>query len=153
MRALIIYISIHHSNTGKIARAMADILAADLLQAGQADVNTLSNYDLVGFGSGIYFGRHHKNLFQLIDKLPPVKHKKAFVFSTSGIGEIPLINDFNRPLKKKLLEKGFDIAGVFSCRGFDTYGPMDVIGGMMKGRPNARDLKEAERFARALLEK
>lgn len=61
-----------------------------------------------------------------------------------------LFNDFDKPLKEKLLEKGFDIIGEFSCRGFDTYGPWKLIGGKNKGRPNGKDLEKAKEFGKSL---
>jgi len=47
-------------------------------------------------------------------------------------------------------EKGLTVVGEFSCRGFDTYGPMKLIGGIARGRPSAQDLHDAEEFAKAL---
>jgi len=129
---------------------MSNALNAELLQVEQVDVNVLAEYDLIGFGSGIYYGKYHKSLLELIDKLPVLENKKAFIFSTSGLRKIPFIHDFDKPLKEKLLEKGFDIIGEFSCRGFDTYGASKIIGGLHKGRPNEEDLKQAEHFARGL---
>ncbi|MCI2427102.1 flavodoxin, partial [Candidatus Acetothermia bacterium] len=62
MKALIIYLSVHHNNTEKVARVLAKALDADLLKVREADAAILKQYDLIGFGSGIYFGRHHKSL-------------------------------------------------------------------------------------------
>ena len=31
----------------------------------------------------------------------------------------------------------------FQCRGFDTFGPFEKIGGVAKGHPNEKDLSEA----------
>lgn len=132
---------------------MAKALNAELLQAEQAkvDANVLSGYDLVGFGSGIYYGKHHESLFYFVDRLPAPENKRAFIFSTSGIGMPPFIYDFHKPLKKKLLEKGFDVIGEFSCRGWDTFiRVLNIVGGINKGRPNKKDLRRAEDFARGL---
>ena len=130
---------------------MANALGADLLQVQQADANVLEQYDLIGFGSGIYFGKHHKSLFDFVDRLPAMKNKKAFIFSTSGLRKIPFIHDFDKPLREKLQRKGFDIIGEFSCRGLDTYRATKLVGGINKGRPDARDFEQAQDFARALL--
>ncbi len=158
MKTLIIYISIHHSNTEKIAEAMAEILDAKLINPREVDIDSLSEYDLIGFGSGIYFGKHHKSLFKLADKLPVFKGKKSFIFSTSGVSNWQnIINNtlnrtlhFHNPLKKELLKKGFNIIGKFDCRGWDTVGPFELIGGINKGSPDEKDFKEAENFARVL---
>jgi flavodoxin len=150
MKALMIHISVHHGNTERVAVTMAKILDADLVQVNQVDTNMLERYDLIGFGSGIYFGKHHESLLDFVDKLPVVKNRKAFIFSTSGLRKIPFVHDFDKPLKKKLQRKGFDITGEFSCRGLDTYRATKLVGGINKGRPDANDLKQAEDFARGL---
>jgi flavodoxin len=150
MKTLVVYVSVHHGNTGKVAEVMANILEADLLQVKELDASMLERYDLIGFGSGIYFGRHHESLLSFVDTLPMFTNKKAFMFSTSGLRKIPLIHDFDRPLREKLQGKGFDIVEGFSCRGLDTYRATKLVGGINKGRPNARDLRNAENFARNL---
>ena len=150
MKALVIYISVHHGNTEKIAKVMANALDADLLQVKQMNASMLEQYDFIGFGSGIYFGKYHKSLLDFADTLPMLRNKITFIFSTSGLRKIRFIHDFSKPLKEKLQRKGFDVIGEFSCRGFDTSWAAMIVGGINKGRPNARDLKQAEDFARAL---
>ncbi len=150
MNALVIYNSIHHGNTEKVARVVADVLEAKLVKPHEVDLKDIEEYDLIGFGSGIYYQKHHRSLFKLIEKLSVVKNKKAFIFSTSGMRENKIIHAFNRPLRRKLLQKGFTIIGDFSCRGLHTYGPFKLVGGINKGRPNEEDLKKAEEFARRI---
>lgn len=148
MKTLIIYVSMHHGNTEKIAKAMAKVLNADITKLSEAKATILKHYDLIGFGSGIYYGKHSKELLNFIDRLDNQKGKMAFVFSTSGIGIIPLINDFKKFLQKKLLKKGLKIIGEFNCKGWDTY-PLIVkpFGGINKNRPNKKDTENAKRFA------
>jgi flavodoxin len=152
MKALMIYVSVHHGNTEKVAKVMANVLGADLLQVRQVDASMLDRYDLIGFGSGIYFGKHHESLLDFVDRLPVGRNKKGFIFSTSGLRKIPLVHDFDKPLTRRLQRKGFDIIGEFSCRGLDTYRATKLVGGVNKGRPDANDLKQAEDFARGLKE-
>ena len=152
MKTLLIYISIHHGNTEKIAKVMSEVFDVKLLKFDEVSIDMLSEYDLVGFGSGIYFFKHHKALLNLAENLPYL-NKKVFVFSTRGIGPVWF---YHRTLKKKLLKKGFNIVGEFSCKGFDThlfdkYIPfLKFIGGLNKGRPNKRDLEKARDFAKTL---
>lgn len=150
MNTLIIYSSRHHKNTEKIARTMASALNAQLVNLKEADTPALADYDLIGLGSGIYWGKHDRRILDLVDNLPLQNNKKAFVFSTSGLNESRVLNNFNRRLKRKLREKGFTIIGAFSCRGFDTVGPLILIGGLNKGRPNENDLEAAADFAKGL---
>lgn len=151
MKTLIIYNSVHHHNTEKIAKAMAEVLNAKLTKPENIDLKSINEYDLIGFGSGIYFSIHHESLFNILDKMPKMKNKKAFIFATSGSWHIKFCNDFNAPLRKKLESKGFDIIGTFSCRGYDTIGPFKLIGGLHRGRPNEKDIQEAKEFASNLI--
>jgi flavodoxin len=153
MKTLIIYASVHHGNTERVAQVMANILDADLLQVQRVDASVLERYDLIGFGSGVYVGKHHESLLDLVDGLPVMRDKKAFIFSTSGLRKMRFIHNFDRSLKEKLQRKRFDIIGQFSCRGYDTSQAAMVVGGINRGRPDARDLQRAEDFARSLKNK
>ena len=46
--------------------------------------------------------------------------------------------------------KGYRIVDEFQCKGFNTNSFMRFFGGMNKGRPNAKDLKNAEECAQKL---
>jgi len=149
MNAIIVLFSYHHKNTEKVAQVFASNLGAEIINPNQVDPNNLSTYDLVGIGSGIYFGKHHKVILDLADKLPQVSNKKAFIFSTSGqTGNTT--PKFHKQLREKLQSKGFEVIGEFNCGGFDTYGLLKIAGGLNKGRPNENDLKQAETFAQNL---
>jgi flavodoxin len=91
-RTVILCDSVHHQNTAKIAQAIAEPLAAAVLEPEHATPIQLDQYDLIGFGSGVYFGRLHPALFAWLDKLPDklpaeanTSNKPAFIFSTSGL--------------------------------------------------------------------
>jgi flavodoxin len=150
VKALVNYVSVHHGNTAKVAKVIADVLDADLVNVKQADVSMLERYDLIGFGSGVYFGKLHKTLLDFVETLPLLTNRRAFVFSTSGLRRMAFIHDFTKPLKVRLQHKGLYIVGDFSCRGFDTSWAALLVGGINRGRPNASDLELAENFARAL---
>jgi flavodoxin len=110
MKNLIVYESIHHGNTEKIGKAMAEYLNADLIKTNDINVNTLKDYDLIGFGSGIYNGKLHKNVLDLIEKSPTLSNKKAFIFSTSGQGKVK----YNNTIKQTLKEKAIEVVGSFA---------------------------------------
>ena len=65
MKNLIIYISIHHENTEKVAKAIAEVLNAELVKVYDVDITAVSKYDLIGFGSGMYSKKPHKDLLSL----------------------------------------------------------------------------------------
>jgi flavodoxin len=148
MKPIIVYESVHHQNTLKVAEAIASVLGAKLVKASEADTEEIEKCSLVGFGSGIYFWRHHKNLLEFAEKLKKVND--YFIFSTRGA---PSLGNFRSSLKKILKTKGGKDLGEFSCAGWDTFGPLQAIGGIAKGRPNKRDLEKAKEFAKNLVSK
>ena len=148
MKSLIVLVSYHHNNTKKIADVMAKVLDAQIKSPEQTNPDELQQYDLIGFGSGIYASRHHRTLRKFVDQLPNIVNKKAFIFSTCA-------NTKNSPkyhsnLRESLQSKGYIIVGEFNCAGLNTWGPFKLIGGTKKGRPNSDDLKLAEEFASKL---
>ena len=147
MKTLIIYQSVHQMNTEKVAKAMAEAINADLRKIEEVEPAMLEDYDLIGFGSGIFFGKHHETLLNFVSGLPP-QGKAAFIFSTSG-GALKIMH---RDLRAALTQKGFAIKGEFTCPGFEMYGIFKLIGGFRKGRPNAKDLDKARAFAKGLLQ-
>lgn len=152
MKSIVILYSYHHRNTEKVAKAIAGVLGADIKWSEDVNPEELREYDLVGFGSGVYSAKHHESLLELADKLSEVTDKKAFLFSTSGItGETKAAKDHSS-LREKLQSKGYQIVDEFQCKGFNTNSFLKLFGGINKGRPNTEDLKHAEEFAQNLHE-
>ena len=149
-RSILVLFSYHHNNTRKIAEVFAEVLEAQIRTPQEIGPEELQQYDLIGFGSGIYGGEHHRDLLDLADRLPSVVGKKVFLFSTSYDTRIELIHS---SLKKRLEPKGYIIVDEFNCGGFNTNSFLKYFGGLNKGRPNAEDLKHAEGFAQGLKRK
>ncbi len=152
MKAVIVCASVSHGNTRRVAEAMGQILSARVVEPGQVDPAELSACDLVGFGSGIFSGRFHPRLREFVrsvERVERVERRRAFVFATSGLPE-PGFRPFTRPLARGLEQKGFEVVGTFSCRGFDTWLPFRLVGGINKARPDAGDLAAAHTFAQGL---
>ncbi|MFW6449543.1 MAG: flavodoxin family protein [Nanoarchaeota archaeon] len=155
-RVLLVCQSIHHGNTIKIAKAIAEVLNAEIITPSEINSVNLGKYSLIGMGSGIYWGKHHQSILKLADKMPTLKNKRIFIFSTSGISNAfnlflnitNLAFHFHTSLRRKL--KDAVIVGEFNCKGFDTYGILKFSGGVSKGRPNEMDLKRAKSFAENL---
>ncbi|MFY9920391.1 MAG: flavodoxin family protein [Mycobacterium sp.] len=152
MKSLIVCVSISNGNTRRVADRLAEVLNAEVVEPEAVDLAALHEYDLVGFGSGIYFNAVHSRLRRLIRRLPHVDGGRAFTFFTSGGPEVPLVG-YSRPIRHQLASAGFDVLDSFSCRGLDTVGPLRFIGGVNKGRPNDRDLNRAAAFALRLRER
>ena len=143
-KVLIVCQSIHHGNTLKVARVIAEQLNADIKKPSEVEPADINKYDLVGFGSGMYNGKHHISLFKLVENLKVQNNKKAFIFSTASI----CVKKMHEPLRQELISKGFDIIDEFICRGFIDYSFIKYFfGGLNKKRPNEKDLAKAKNFA------
>ncbi len=130
---------------------MAEVLNAEIKMPDQINPDELQEYDLVGFGSGIYSAKHDESLLELADVIPEVNNKNAFIFSTAGItGKSKSAKDHSK-LREKLVSKGYTVIDEFQCKGFNTNSFLRLFGGMNKGRPNTEDLKNAEEFAKSLI--
>jgi flavodoxin len=150
MRSVLVLLSYHHNNTRKVAEVFASVLDAPVRAPKEMVPEELRQYDLVGFGSGIYDGKHHIDLLTLADRLPSVDGQKVFLFSTSFDRRIDQIHS---ALRVKLESKGYTVLDEFNCGGFNTNSFLKFFGGINKGRPNAEDLKRAEEFAQGLKRK
>ena len=150
LKILIIYASFHNKNTEKIANEMGNELSAKIIPFSMANVKEIQEADLVGFGSGVYFFKFHRLLNKFIEDIPTMNNKKTFIFSTSGIKRNILFNRAHEHFSDLLKSKGFNVIAHFNCLGFDYNGPLNLIGGINKGRPNEKDLKNARLFAKNL---
>ena len=151
-RTLIAYVSVSHGNTARIAHAIGDVLNAELLEPELVDPAQLSRYDMLGVGSGIYGSTPHPRLRHFVQHLPAGNGTAAFTFTTSGFGRSQS-RPWEAPLDGLLRDRGYDVIGSFDCRGFDTWLPLRLIGGINKGRPNEDDLTRAREFALDLAER
>ena len=147
MRSLLVLYSYHHNNTRKVAEVFASVLDAQIRAPKEIGPEELQQYDLIGFGSGIYDGKHHKDILALAESLPTVSSNNVFIFSTSYDSRIESIHS---ALRAKLVSKGYTIVDEFNCGGFNTNSFLKYFGGVNKGRPNGEDLKLAEDFAQGL---
>lgn len=152
MKTLVVCVSVSHGNTRKIAEAIGQELAARVVEPEQIDAADLADYDLIGFGSGIFGMAFHRRLYDFVNGLPSEQGKKAFVFATRGGPQLTSFFYMSQ-MVRILRAKGFDVVGTFSCLGFDTWLPLRLVGGLNRGRPNDRDLDAARSFAAGLAKK
>ena len=144
MKAIIVYASVHHGNTRKVAEAIAAACGAELLDAVAVKQKDLSGYDLIGFASGIYAGRFHQAVMDFARENLP-QDKTIFYLMTSAMNR-----DFSKSMEKAVSGKNAIVAGRFSCSGYNTFGPFKLIGGTSKGHPDEQDLKNAVQFYREI---
>lgn len=143
MKTLIIVSSTYLGNTMKIAGAIAKELNAIIQKPEEITQSSINDYDLIGFGSGINFSAHNKNILHFVEKLH-LENKKTFIFSTRCR---PTLGKYHSKLKTLIKNKGGILLGEFSCRGFDRTGPWVGMNGYNKDRPDSIDLFKAGIFA------
>lgn len=147
MKVAIAYYSQHHGNTKKLLDAIKelyDIKLIDVVECKEAD---LSDYDLIGFASGIYYGKFSEKVMDFARNNLPGK-KRVFLINTYGVK-----GNYIKKMKQVVAEKSCQLLGTYGCRGFDTFGPLKLIGGIAKGHPNESDVKGAIEFFRRIVEK
>lgn len=157
MKSLVIVFSFHHNNTEKIANACANVLGAQVKTPEQVNPEEIADYELAGFGSGIYSATFDPSVLDLADRLPPAGHTKVFLFSTYGAPAVVADREFieknHDQIRQKLQAKGYSVIGEFGCAGWNTNSFLKFFGGLNKGRPDASDIRNAEAFTRNMLEK
>lgn len=148
MKTLMIYESTHHGNTLKLVNAIAESCGADCcdITGEKTEEIDFSQYDLIGIASGIAYGKFYKRIEAFVrDKFP--ENKDVFLLYTYGRRNSSYANSVREMLKSH----GCRVKGEYSCSGFDTFGPLKLIGGVAKGHPTEEEIAAAVRFYRELI--
>ncbi len=135
----IVYASVHHGNTKKLLEAITEKYNVELIDATKISERNLSEYDLIGFASGIYFSRYHQSVLNFAAVNLP-QNKKVFLMCTYGASH------GHTSMEAILKEKNATLIGKFGCKGYDTFGPFKLVGGIAKGHPDEKDVREAIAF-------
>ena len=145
MKTAIVYYSRHHGNTKKLLDAVATENEVDLIDVIEQPDADLSAYDRIGFASGIYYNAFAAQLMDFArNKLP--EGKDMFYFYTHGAPK----GTFLKAIREIAAEKGCRELGEYGCRGYDTFGPFKLVGGIAKGHPTPEEIDGAVRFWRSL---
>ena len=145
MKTAICYYSRHHGNTRRVLEAMAQVGEVDLIDVTARQAVYLEGYACIGFASGIYAFSFHKAVVAFARQYLPEGKPVFFVCTYGGIR-----GSGSKALLEIAGERGCPVLGEFGCRGYDTFGPLKLIGGIAKGHPNARDLENARKFYRSI---
>ena len=143
MRKAIVYASVHHGNTEKLVKRIAEECRLDLIDAIKQMNVDLNDYDIIGFASGIYYSKFHKSILKFIEK-NLADDKKVFLICTYG-GSANF-----KSIEQILNKKHASVVGKFGCKGYDTFGPFKLVGGIAKGHPNEEDMKNAADFVKGI---
>lgn len=145
MKTVIVYASTHQGNTKKIVDAIKAECDVDLIDATKASEENLSDYDIIGFASGIYAGKCHKKILDFASFNLP-KGKDVFFITSSAMGK----KNYDQTLRAAIQEKNANILGSLATKGMTTFGPFKLLGGAPKGRPNEKDLAQAVEFVKGI---
>lgn len=141
MKTAICYYSRHHGNTRKVLEAIALEGDVKLIDVTTRQAVRLDGYDCVGFASGIYAFSFHPAVEDFARQYLPHGTPVFFVSTYGGLrGSGP------KGVAKVAREKGCPVLGEFHCKGYDTFGPFRLVGGIAKGHPDGRDLENARHF-------
>ncbi|QTQ11793.1 flavodoxin [Treponema parvum] len=142
-KVCIVYSSTHKGNTEKVLYKIKERFPETvLIKAGDFTDDVFESYDTIGFASGIFYGKLSKPVDKIFDKALDSSIKKIFFIYTAGVVNA----GFEKALRKKTEQNGKICMGIFGCKGFDTFGPLKLVGGLNKGRPNEDDFKNAIDF-------
>lgn len=145
MKTAIIYYSKHHSNTKKILDVLCKNNDIDLIDAVKTQSENLSDYDLIGFASGIYYSKFHKSVLKFAENNLP-ENKNVFFICTYGVKK----DGYTKAIREIVSKKSANILSEFGCLGFNTFGPFKLIGGIAKGHPDNTDYDNALKFFKNL---
>lgn len=143
MKTAICYYSRHHGNTRSVLEAMAQEGETALIDVTARQAVRLEEYDCVGFASGIYGFEMHKAVVEYARQYLPQGKPVFFVYTYGGAKGTGA-----KALAELAREKDCPVLGKFSCKGYDTFGPFKLVGGIAKGHPDGRDLENARQFYR-----
>lgn len=149
MKIILIVKSTHQQNTLKIAEAMSEVAPLTVVELDNAKNYNLSEYDIIGFGSGIYYGKHDKELIEFIEALTDEPFY-SFVVSTSGTNNY---RKYSKPLVNLLESKNKTVLGIFGCKGLDKFFIFKLFGGLNKEHPDEADFDAAQQFIIEIMEK
>ena len=143
MKTAVCYYSRHHGNTLKVLEAMGPDI--DLIDVTSRMAAHLEDYDCIGFASGIYYSKFHETVLDFARQYLPQDKDVFFVYTCGSMRK-----GYTNAIAEAVSDKGAHILGEYGCRGFDTFGPFKLIGGIAKGHPNSGELEKARIFCQSL---
>lgn len=147
MKTAIIYYSRHHENTKQLLDAIKGASEDDvtLIDVTSPVTVNLEEYDLIGFASGIYFSKFDKRVLEYARKNTP-QGKDVFFIYTYGAPK----TGYTKAILDALEGKNVTVLGEYGCLGYDTYGPLKLVGGIAKNHPDQTDIENAISFYKNL---
>ena len=140
MKSIIIYESTHHGNTKKLVDAIAGKHQVEAVSIENADSIDLSAYEMIGLAAGIAFGKFYRRMEKFAESIS--SGSRVFLLYTCGNPSDGYVKSITRTLESN----GAKVMGSYGCKGYDTYGPFKLIGGIAKGHPTEEEIIGAVAF-------
>lgn len=146
-KCLIVYFSQNHT-TARVAESIADGLRragylTDMCNLKNESYPDLSDYDLVGIGTPVYYFRPPFNIQKFVQGLRHLNKQRYFVFMLYANY---LWNAYEF-MRIALLKKGAETVGYFQCRGASNYfGYINLGYQFSLNHPTVEELAQAEEF-------
>jgi len=141
MKALVVYDSTY-GNTGKIAQAIGEAIAAQVLRVTEANPSDLKGFDLLIVGSPTHGGRHTPAIQDLFKASPALKGINVAAFDTRHVSKWTILLGYAAPRIARSL-KGNGGTLLASPEGFFVLG---TEGPLKEG-----ELERAAAWARAVV--
>ncbi len=140
MKSIIIYESTHHGNTKKLVDAIVGKHQVEAVSIENADSIDLSAYEMIGLAAGIAFGKFYKRMEKFAESIS--SGSRVFLLYTCGNPS----DGYVKSITRTLASNGVRVVGSYGCKGYDTYGPFKLVGGIAKGHPTEEELIGAVAF-------
>ena len=125
--------------------AIAQECGVELIDATKVHEKDLSEYDLIGFASGIFFSKFSEPVLKFARENLP-ENKDVFYIYTYGAP----VSGFLKGIREIAEKKHCRELGAYHCLGFDTFGPFKLVGGIAKVHPTEEEIAGATKFYREL---
>ena len=146
METAIFYHSYHHGCTKQLLDAIRVRYPVQLYNIEGKETMDLSRFGRIGFASGIYYGQMSKDLLKFRENNLP-EGKDVFLIVTGGNPRDTNLNT----MRKIIGDKHGRLIGHYMCKGYDTFGPFRLMGGINKGHPDAEETEAAVKFYSGLI--
>ena len=145
LKSMIIYGSHHHQNTEKLVKHLAKHYEITLVNAEEVSEVNYDDYDLIGFASGMDFSKFYPPVTDLAEKLPAKKMIYALYTCAKDNAK------YGSQIEEIAERTGCTYLGKYGCKGYNTYGPWKIIGGMNKSHPDEDELAQVCSFYESIL--
>jgi flavodoxin/ferredoxin len=150
MKAIVVYFS-QTGSTRKIAEAiqrgiLEESCSCEVVALRHFDPVKLSDYDLVGLGTPVFYYREPFHVGDFILTLPPGNGQHVFMFCTHGA----VVGNTFPSMAEKFAARGYTVVGDFDCYADVSlqYGPKPY---WTDGHPDEIDLEAAQNFGRTIV--